>query len=222
MQIPKETAPPGTPATAGSTGRAAGPTMDNLAQLRATVRKARRELPPRRRAHYSQRLASHLSSWPGLLYSKRIACYIAVDGEMDPAPLLHLAYEMGKSVYLPVLVPFCENRLWFAPWQPGCKMAPNRFGIPEPVTSRRSMISATALDLVLTPLVAFDAHCNRIGMGGGYYDRTFAFLRHRIHWRKPRLLGIAYELQRIRQIRPQPWDVPLHGVATEETIYTGK
>lgn len=196
--------------------------MDNLTDLRIRIRRARRNLDSRTRKAYSEQLASQLCSWPGFLYSKRIACYIAVDGEMDPAPLLHLAYAMGKSVYLPVLVPFCENRLWFAPWQPGCKMAPNKFGIPEPLTSRRSMINATALDLVLTPLVAFDDHCNRIGMGGGYYDRTFAFLRHRIHWQKPRLLGIAYELQKIRPINPQAWDVPLYGVATEETIYRGQ
>jgi 5-formyltetrahydrofolate cyclo-ligase len=167
-------------------------------------------------------MASHLSSHPSFLNSQRIACYIAVDGEIDPAPLLKQAWKMGKSIYLPVLVPFCENRLWFAPYQPGCKMRLNRFGIPEPVSSRRHMISASDLDLVLTPLVAFDTYGNRLGMGGGYYDRTFAFLRRRQYWKKPLLLGIAYELQKVKKLTSQKWDVPLYGTVTEAALYLNR
>lgn len=116
-----------------------------------------------------------------------------------------------------MLVPFSKQKLWFAKFSPTDKLAYNRFGIPEPV--RRRLIKPCALDLVLTPLVAFDCNGHRVGMGGGYYDRSFAFLRRRHHWRKPRLLGLAYELQKLARIIPNDWDVPLDAVATEARIY---
>ena len=75
------------------------------------------------------------------------------------------------------------------------------------------------LDLILAPLVGFDTHGNRLGMGGGYYDRTFAYLKHRLHWQKPRLIGLAYELQRVADLANHAWDVPLQSVVTEQHIY---
>jgi 5-formyltetrahydrofolate cyclo-ligase len=138
---------------------------------------------------------------------------------MDPAPLLELLWSAGKQVYLPVLVPFSRQKLWFARFSPGDMLACNRFGIPEPV--RRSLIKPLALDLVLTPLVAFDTAGHRIGMGGGFYDRTFAFLQRRQHWHKPNLVGLAYELQKQATIKPNNWDVPLDAIATETRVYAG-
>lgn len=193
--------------------------MSDPASLRSRIRALRRALTPTQRLEHAARMAAHLRSHPAFLRSRHIACYLAVDGEMDPAPLMSLALDMGKKVYLPVLVPFCENRLWFAPYEPGCKMQPNRFGIPEPAAAARHMIRANRLDLVLTPLVAFDPDCNRLGMGGGYYDRSFSFLCRRRYWKRPRLLGLAHELQRLPRLVPQPWDVPLYAVATEAGIY---
>jgi 5-formyltetrahydrofolate cyclo-ligase len=151
--------------------------------------------------------------------SKHIAVYIPMQGEISPLALVHLAWQMGKAVYLPILMPFLENRLWFAPWNADSKMQTNRYGIPEPVNQGRHIIPASHLDLVITPLVAFDKHCHRVGMGGGYYDRTFTFLRFRQHWHSPKLIGIAYEFQKITNISTQTWDVPLHAVVTENKIY---
>jgi len=142
---------------------------------------------------------------------------MAADGEIDPYPLLQALWALGKIIYLPVLVPFSRQKLWFAKYAPSDRLVLNRFGIPEPV--RRRLIKPCALDLVLTPLVAFDSRGHRIGMGGGYYDRSFAFLRRRRHWRKPRLLGLAYELQKLPGIIPNDWDIPLDAVATEARIY---
>ena len=76
-----------------------------------------------------------------------------------------------------------------------------------------------ALDLVITPLVAFDAEGNRMGMGGGYYDRSFAWRKRRRIWRGPMLVGYAYELQKLNSIRASDWDVPMDAVVTESALY---
>ena len=140
---------------------------------------------------------------------------------MDPAPLLGRAWDMGKQIYLPVLVGHPHDRLLFAPYHAGASMKPNRFGIPEPEVPREALLSPHLLDLALTPLVAFDASGTRLGMGGGFYDRTFAFLRHPSHLPKPRLLGLAYELQKVDALPRQSWDVPVDAVATEAALYPG-
>ena len=101
----------------------------------------------------------------------------------------------------------------FAELEPGAAMRPNLFGIMEPKLGER--IDARKIDLVLTPLVAFDDHGVRVGVGRGYYDRCFRFLRHRKVWHRPKLFGVAYELQRVPPLEPSSWDIPLKGVVTE-------
>ena len=98
-------------------------------------------------------------------------------------------------------------------------MRPNRFGILEPYVSQRVCLDPTRLDWIFVPLVAFDSLGHRLGMGGGYYDASLAVLRLRTHWHKPRLVGLAYEFQRIDHLAEDKWDVPLHGVLTNERFY---
>lgn len=196
--------------------------MGNSNNIRKQIQKKRKELPKPIQQEHALSLASRVAEQPVFLKSQNIAAYIPVNGEMDPFPLIYRSWELGKTVFLPVLIPYHHNRLWFAPFHPDSKLINNRFGIPEPVIQKRRIIPPYALDLVLTPLVAFDPQCNRMGMGGGYYDRTFAFLRHRKQWIKPRLLGMAYELQSVNNIKKQKWDVPLWGVATETNLYIRK
>lgn len=150
--------------------------------------------------------------------SRHIALYLANDGELDLDPLVELALHRGKRLYLPVLSPQRTNHLLFAPYHHHSLLLENRFGIPEPLVSPRQLVAPRRLDLVLTPLVAFDTQGNRLGMGGGFYDRSFAFLHHRRSWRKPQLLGVAYEFQQLPQLPHQEWDVPLSGIATETGI----
>jgi 5-formyltetrahydrofolate cyclo-ligase len=138
---------------------------------------------------------------------------------MDPRPLMDHLWSMGKTLYLPVLVNFSDRRLWFSAYTPGDTLVCNRYGIPEPLRVHAGRIRTAALDLVLMPLVAFDGMGHRLGMGGGYYDHSFAFLNRRLHWRKPRLMGLAYEFQRLSLIEPEHWDVPLDAVATEQQVY---
>ena len=186
--------------------------------LRQTIRQQRKTLPHQEAAACAEQMAQQVRKHPLILRSRRIAAYLASDGEIDPLPLLEYLWSSGKQIYLPVLVPFSRQKLWFAGFNRNDMLERNRFGIPEPV--KRRLIKPCALDLVLTPLVAFDPAGHRIGMGGGFYDRTFAFLQRRQHWRKPRMFGLAYELQKQTCIEPNNWDVPLNAIATETRLYT--
>lgn len=191
--------------------------MPDYRALRQEIRARRRAMAPAEARHAALQLARILRRDRLIRNSRRIAAYIAADGEMDPQPLIENLWSLGKAVYLPVLVPFTRNRLWFARYTPESRLVINRFGIPEP--DRAELVRAGALDLVLTPLVAFDHTGHRIGMGGGFYDRSFAFLRTRRHWHKPRLLGIAYGFQQQSVITAAPWDVPLDAIATETGVH---
>ncbi|GBE10841.1 putative 5-formyltetrahydrofolate cyclo-ligase [bacterium BMS3Abin12] len=191
--------------------------MDPTA-LRREMRRKRRALDAASRAAIAERIARRLAGSDWFLRSRRVAAYLAVDGELDPAPLLHRARALHKTVYLPVLDPL-QDRLWFAPYRPGDALVHNRFGIPEPAAGGERRVAPWALDLVLAPLVAFDPGGGRLGMGGGFYDRTFAYLRARSRWRKPRLLGMAYGFQEVAALPHRPWDIRLQGCATERALY---
>ncbi|CAN5225461.1 hypothetical protein BH24PSE2_BH24PSE2_22430 [soil metagenome] len=127
------------------------------------------------------------------------------------------AAELDKQVYLPIVRP--NGGLLFARWARGMQLHPNRFGIPEPPLANARCIDPRSLDLVLTPLVAFDAQGRRIGMGAGFYDRTFSFLNTQPRAARPMLVGTAYDMQRVEHIDADPWDVTLDAVATEERVY---
>lgn len=182
------------------------------------MRQQRRALTPQQRRQAARSLAALLGSHPLFLRSRHIAFYLPNDGELDLTPLIERAWSMGKRCYLPVVSPLYHNRLWFAPYTGEEQLVPNRFGIPEPDLPWSRMRQTWALDLILTPLVAFDADGNRLGMGGGYYDRTLAYLARRRVWRKPRLVGTAYGFQQVEALPSRPWDVPLHGIATDQSL----
>ena len=141
---------------------------------------------------------------------------MAADGEIDPGLLLAEAQRRGKRCYLPVLSPVGPPRLRFRRWRRGDVPRANFYGIAEPRSG--AYCPPRALSLVLMPLVGFDASCNRIGMGKGYYDRTFAFRRHSDSAR-PVLLGLAHECQRVEKLQAEAWDLPLDGVVTDQAWY---
>ncbi len=187
--------------------------MPDYKSLRQSIRRQRRALAEATARRCAEELAQHAIRHPLLRNADHVAAYLAADGEIDPAPLLDYLWSAGKTVYLPVLIPFAHGKLWFARYRPGDLLVENRFGIPEP--KRRQLVKPVNLDLVLMPLVAYDARGHRIGMGGGFYDRSFAFLHARRHWRKPTLVGLAYQFQQQGRITPNAWDVPLDAIATE-------
>jgi 5-formyltetrahydrofolate cyclo-ligase len=188
-------------------------------QIRHQIKAQRQQLSQQTLVLHSRKLLRLVTGYQPFRHSRRIAFYIAVRGEMDPGPLLQLALESGKAIYLPVLRKRPSHGLWFAPYTTHSDCSNNRFGIPEPNVSHRKLAMPWALDLVFVPLIAFDGEGNRMGMGGGYYDRTFAFRRKRRHLKGPTLVGLAHEFQMQPHLPTKPWDVPLDAVVTESAIY---
>jgi len=196
--------------------------MTPAGTLRRRLRAARAALGPVEQRRHARALVRSLGKQPVFLRACRIGVYRSTNGELDPFPLLRLAHTRRKRCFLPVLRPHPHRKLWFLEYRAGDPLTDNRFGIPEPCLRNRRIRPPWALDLLLVPLVGFDARCNRLGMGGGYYDRTLAYLRRRRHWRRPRLIGIAHECQRVEALTPNPWDVPLDMIVTEARIYLRK
>lgn len=188
-------------------------------EIRRAVRRARRALPSRVQREHALAVARHLRRNPLLRRAARVGVYLAADGEIDPRPLVGEARAAGRRCYLPLLHPFAGPSLWFCEWREGDPLQRNRFGILEPLPRRRPPHLAWQLDLLLVPLVAFDDEGNRLGMGGGYYDRTLAFLRRRAHWHRPRIIGLAHELQRVAKLPKNAWDIAVDGVITERGFH---
>ena len=140
--------------------------------------------------------------------------YFAIDGELSLEAFIAGAERRNKQLYAPVLR---GDNLRFAALRPGVTLKPNRFGILEPPGG--PYIDVRSLDLVLTPVVAFDDRGTRLGMGGGFYDRCFQFLRSRSAWRKPKLIGVGYECQHLSNIDAEAWDVRLWCAVTEADTY---
>lgn len=187
--------------------------------LRRQMRKARRSLKPAQQRQHAKGLLSTLRQLTQFRRSKNIALYLASDGEISPEEVIHYCRKMGKQCYLPVLHPVRHNRLWFIAYNKETTLINNIYGIKEPALIKAPRRPAWALDLVLLPLVAFDDEGGRLGMGGGYYDRTFAFKQG---WRKnggTSLIGLAHDLQKAERLKTESWDIPLEGIATEQRFY---
>ncbi|NKN32240.1 5-formyltetrahydrofolate cyclo-ligase [Marichromatium bheemlicum] len=194
----------------------------SLPALRRTLRQRRRALDTRTQRRHTRALVRHLGRELRVLRAQRIALYWPSDGEPDLRPLIKSLRGRGHRFYLPVLRrPALRHgsRLWFVSHQSRRRMCRNRYRIPEPCARGRAIRPVKHLDLLLVPLVGFDADCHRIGMGGGFYDRALAYLQRRRHWYRPRLYGIAHDCQRLEHIAPRPWDVVLDAVFTERGCY---
>ncbi|OED42319.1 5-formyltetrahydrofolate cyclo-ligase [Chromatiales bacterium (ex Bugula neritina AB1)] len=191
--------------------------MNSAEQLRDKHRRARAQITDLIQTDHAQLLCKQILQLPEYCGALNIASYIAIRGEIDTLPLMQAAASGAKNFYLPVLR---GEQMLFARWQVGDELHKKGFGLLEPAST--DYIEPIEIDLVLAPLVAFDADCNRIGQGGGYYDRTFAHRKQvqgSLKQQRPVLLGVAHECQRESVLQPQPWDVPLDLVVTEGSIY---
>jgi 5-formyltetrahydrofolate cyclo-ligase len=178
--------------------------------LRQRIRGERRALSAAERAAADRAIRGHLRALPAFRGAHRVALFLPFDGEPSLTPLIHAAH---KHWYAPVIT---RTRMRFARIDTRAPLERNFFGILEPHLG--ASIDARRLDLVLTPLVAFDDRGVRMGVGRGYYDRCFRFLSGRDVWRRPKLLGIGYELQHVPYLEAQPWDIPLWGAVTEAGV----
>lgn len=179
-------------------------------QLRQQLRARRAALSPGERLAAADAVARHLAASPELREPGYVGGYWAVGGEV-PLHAVQLRLAPGQVWCLPVVQD--DGSLRFAPWRAGDPLANNRFGIPEPDVEPASTLAPEALSLVLVPLLGWDRDGHRLGMGGGYYDRSFDFRRGRPG--PPWLVGVAYACQELPGLAAEPWDVDLDAMATE-------
>jgi 5-formyltetrahydrofolate cyclo-ligase len=189
--------------------------MPSRLVLRQRSRSVRSALTQAQRHAASREIARHLRASPLYWSARHIALFWPVGPEVDLREFLHDALAHGKHCYLPLMRP--GRRMWFLRYRPGMKLVRNSHGIPEPRLVPRDTLAPQLLDLVCVPLLGFDVRGNRLGQGGGYYDRTFSFKRE-APASKPRLLGVAFACQQLEELPRAAWDVPLGAVVTERGI----
>ena len=144
----------------------------------------------------------------------KLSAFHAFRGEPQLQPALSALDAAGYQIHLPVLA---GQQLQFRRWTRGARLTENRYGIPEPVDG--AACNVEELDCVLMPLLAFSVNGARLGMGGGYYDRTFAFRRNPQSLKVPQLVGVAYGLQQLDSLPMDSWDVPLDAVITDQGLH---
>lgn len=182
---------------------------DPRSALRQQLRQRRRDLPAAVRLTAAEQLADGLLALPFAPTQGHVAGYWAMDGEIA----LHrwqMQLPAGLTYCLPVLH---EKTLRFAPWRPGQALTTNRFGIPEPDLALDDTLAPEQMALVVAPLVGFDAQGRRLGMGGGWYDRSFAFRHQRPA--PPWLVGVGFSVQQVDDLPVQPWDVAVDAICTD-------
>jgi len=189
--------------------------MTTIEELRQEKRRQRSALGKSALERAAGELATRIIELDEYRRAQRVAAYFAVNGEISLDAVIKHALDAGKQVFLPILE---RQALRFAPYSLEQKMRMNRFRLPEPDVADEAMLAPVELDLVLAPLVVFDAERNRIGMGGGFYDRSFAF-RKDSRMRSPCLIGVAHELQKVAALEPQAWDVRLDMIVSDAAVY---
>jgi len=185
------------------------------AALRKNLRAMRRALPPRVHASHSRRAAAALSRLSAFAAGRRIALYLPFDAETATGPLIAAARRRKLKIFVPVVADRRRRRLAFHELGAGTRRG--AFGIPIPDRRTREL-GARWFHLIVVPLVGVDADGRRLGMGGGFYDRSLGFRRHRRHWRGPRVIGLAFDCQCVESVSAESWDLAFDAIATESGI----
>ncbi len=186
------------------------------AQIRQQYRQLRNALSRQKQEQNAILLRDNIQRFIGFSRKRKIAAYLAGMGEISLQPWM--ASSSRLQVYLPMLYEPIDPRLRFARLDASTRWKSNRFHIIEPDTPWKNTLHARQLDIVLLPLVAFDRQGNRMGMGGGFYDRSLAFRNMRERWLKPILVGVAHSCQQHPGLPVKPWDVSLDAIITEREI----
>lgn len=184
--------------------------------LRKTLRALRNGLTELEQQHAALAVQANLLSLPEITSASSIACYLPNDGEIDLRPFMHACWALNQALplhtSLPVLHPVCKGHLLFLRYTATTPMCVNKYNIEEPVLACPDVIPTFHHQVILMPLVGFDENGNRLGMGGGYYDRTLATVHS--HTNKPKLVGIAHDCQQVAQLPVQHWDIPVDTIIT--------
>ena len=179
-------------------------------QIRQQIRQRRRALTPEQQTQFALQAADRMMAYTPVLLAHTVAVFLSFDGELDTRPLIDQLWRAGKRVYLPVLHPFSPGNLLFLHYHPSSDLVVNRLKIREPKLDVRDVLPLAELDVLVTPLVAFDGSGQRLGMGGGFYDRTLQ------NWQQYRLqpVGYAHDCQQVDSLPSEEWDIPLPAVIT--------
>ena len=193
-------------------------TMNSPREQRARLRAARRAITGRARRVAETAIISRILRLAAFRRARMVSCYMPFDGEVDVRPLIHRVRPQGKTYCLPAVSRSHSREMRFLSYRPGEYLVTNRFGIGEPLTLASAIVPSREIDVALMPVVGFDRTGSRIGMGAGYYDRYFGHKGTDGH-RHTRLVGVAFDCQRLPLIERREWDVPLDFVITDRALY---
>ncbi|MCQ4966644.1 5-formyltetrahydrofolate cyclo-ligase [Atlantibacter hermannii] len=184
-------------------------------QIRQQIRLRRKSLTHEHQTQAAQQAAARMMGFAPVVEAQTVAAFLSFDGELDTRPLIEGLWRAGKKVYLPVLHPFSAGNLLFLRYFPDSDLVLNHFKIHEPALDVRHVLPLNKLDVLITPLVAFDTTGQRLGMGGGFYDRTLQ------NWRAHGLfpVGYAHDCQQVDALPVEEWDIPLPAVITPTTTW---
>ncbi|MBL4910762.1 MAG: 5-formyltetrahydrofolate cyclo-ligase [Alteromonadaceae bacterium] len=190
-------------------------------EIRQQVRLLRQQLTLEQQQQATLKLVTQLVKHPKIIKAQHIALYLANDGELDTQAFIHWCWQQNKHVYLPVIHPFSKGQLLFLKYNQNTVMTNNKYGIKEPKLNITQLCLLSQLDVLLTPLVAFDQKGNRLGMGGGFYDRTLASWYKHKNKKQPTLypIGLAHDCQQLASIPSESWDIPLPEIITPTKCY---
>ena len=183
--------------------------------IRTHIRHLRRDLTPEQQREAALQVAEHALNFQPIQQARKIALFLSFDGELDTRPLIAKLWQRQQEVYLPVLHPFSRGQLLFLRYDTETLLKPNRLRIPEPPLDIRRLATLDELEVIMVPLVAFDRNGQRLGMGGGFYDRTLQ------NWRQHDMLpvGLAHDCQQVEALPVAEWDVPLPAIITPSRLW---
>ncbi len=180
--------------------------------LRQSLRAKRHAISVLNRERFAQELSSQVQKILSFQFKEKIALYLPYDGEIETKYIKKFLENKGFKIYLPILV---GKSLKFA--KVGKVYKKNKFGIDEPISTH--ILNAQQLEIIFMPLVGFDKNKNRLGMGGGFYDRTLAFKKQMQQWQSPRLYGLAFDCQRVEKLSAEIWDIKPNAIITPSACY---
>ena len=182
-------------------------------QIRQHIRQCRQQLSAMEQQQAPLQVIQHLREIERVRQAQHIALFLSFDGELNTQPLIDYFWQQGQQIYLPVLHPFSKGHLLFLHYDAQTPLETHQFGMAQPALNVNNVIPVAELDIIFTPLVAFDEQGNRVGMGKGYYDRTLA------NWQQKDIypIGLAHDCQLVEQIETNHWDVPLPEIITPST-----
>lgn len=188
--------------------------------LRQAYRERRLALSADQQAYAALELLKQYKQSVLFRKATKVAIYLSFNGEINTTTLIEYFWSHQVRVYVPVLHPFSKGCLLFQEYTAATKMKQNRFGIQEPKLDSRFVCPIADLDILFTPLVAFDLKGNRLGMGGGFYDRTLSGLNQNKNREKPTIVGLAHDIQATDELPTECWDIPLPHVLTPSKLYS--